>query len=454
MPIGYSGPARAASSIDTEHRGARKRFCPVNIETIRLQVHELAIGMQVVKLDRPWLGTPFLLQGFCIATSEELKQLAEYCNYVYVEVKHGVPPPSGHGQLVTLNEQGDVVEVRRSVSALSNREREPANRESTALPRAAVNYALESSFRDELALTQAALALAKNAVQALTNAVRDGQRATLEPVKVAAARLEESMLRNPDPGMLLRALTGEEAFSFRHCVNSTILAISIARALGLRRQTIHELAMGMLLADLGKLRLPKELLRTNRRLEKRETEIIKLHVKFGVEIAHDFGGLTPGTLEVIASHHERFDGSGYPRGLHGAEIPLLARIAGLADAFDAITSERAYSEAIVMHEAVQELYAAPVEVFQRELVELLIQVLGTHPIGSLVELGDGSIALVVAQNRERRLLPWVLSLSDSGRRPLATPVWCNLAGDGGPMVRQILARGSHGFAPAADILGL
>ena len=426
----------------------------MNVETIRLQVHELAIGMQVVKLDRPWLGTPFLLQGFRISTNEELKQLAQFCGYVYVEVKQGVTLPAGRGQLVTLNEEGDVVEVKRTVSSLAHREREPLINDSASLPRAAVSYALETSFDDELPRTHAAMSETKSAVSALIIAVRDGRRATLAPVKAAAAALEESILRNPDPGLLLRAVASEEAFSFRHCVNSTILAISIARALGLRHQTIHELVMGTLLADLGKLRLPKELLRANRRLEKRETEIIKLHVKFGVEMAEDFRGLTPGTLEVVASHHERFDGSGYPRGLHGGEIPLLARIAGLADTFDAITSERSYSEAIDMHEAVQEMYAAPVEVFQRELVELLIQVLGTHPIGSLVELGDGSIALVVAQNRERRLLPWVLLLSDPSRQPLAGRAMRNLAADGGPFVRQVLAAGSHGFAPAAAILGL
>ena len=426
----------------------------MNVETIRLQVHELAIGMQVVKLDRPWLGTPFLLQGFRITGSEELKLLAAHCDYVYVEVKQGVTPPSGRGELVTLNEEGDVVEVKRTVSALAHRERDAVSNDSTALPRAAVSYALESSFNEELPRTHAALAATKSAVKVLINAVRDGQRTTLESVKAAAVMLEESMLRNPDAGMLLRALASDEAFSFRHCVNSTMLAISVGRALGLRRQTIHELAMGMLLADLGKLRLPKELLRAKRRLEKRETEIIKLHVKFGLEIANDLGGLTPGTLEVVASHHERFDGSGYPQGLAGGEIPLLARIAGLADTFDAITSERSYSQAIVMHEAVQELYAAPVEVFQRELVETLIQVLGTHPIGSLVELADGSVALVVAQNRERRLLPWVLLLSDTARRPLAARQLRNLAAAGGPVVRQVLAPGSHGFAPSVDTLGL
>ncbi len=425
----------------------------MNVDTIKLPVRELAIGMQVVKLDRPWLGTPFLLQGFRISSNDELQQLARFCSHVYVEVKSGALPAGGRGELVTLNEEGDVVETKRSVSALSARERDSAPADAAALPRPAVNYALESTFSDELPHTRAALTSTKLAVRDLIEVVRGGRRAPLDAVKAAAAALEESMLRNPDPAMLLRALASDEPFSFRHCVNSTILAISMGRALGLRRQTIHELTMGMLLADLGKLRLPKELLRADRRLDRREVEIIKLHVKFGIEIANDLGGLTPGTLDVVACHHERFDGSGYPRGIERGEISLLARIAGLADAFDAITSERTYSAAIVMHEAVQELYAATVEVFQRELVETLILVLGTHPIGSLVELADGRVALVVAQNRERRLLPWVMVLSDTQRKPLVSRELHNLAAAGGPAVRQVLEHGSHGFAmPGEEVL--
>ena len=101
----------------------------------------------------------------------------------------------------------------------------------------------------------------------------------------------------------------------------------------------------------------------------------------------------------------------------------------------------------------QELYAAPVEVFQRELVETLIAVLGTHPIGSLVELADGCVALVVAQNRARRLLPWVIMLSDTSKQPLAPGGLHNLAAAGGPAVRQVLDHGSYGFAmPGAEIL--
>ena len=229
----------------------------MHVDTIKLQVRELAIGMQVVKLDRPWLGTPFVLQGFRISSAEELRQLAEHCSYVYVEVKSGVSPAAGRGELVTLNEEGDVVEIKRSVSALSARERDSDPGDPAALPRMAVNYELQSDFSDELPVTRAALAATKAAVKALMDAVREGRRAPLTAVREAAVALEDSMLRNPDPAMLARALSDDEPFSFRHCVNSTILAISMGRALGLRRPVLHELTMGMLLADIGKLRLPR-----------------------------------------------------------------------------------------------------------------------------------------------------------------------------------------------------
>ncbi len=397
--------------------GNRRRI--MNIETVKISVFELVEGMHVVKLDRPWLETPFKLQGFRIQSSRELRALEKYCKHVYIDVERGVAPPRGKGERVVLSESGEIVErggfiggSRATPAAGKDRVRE------TELPAPAVDYELESAFEQELPLALDAVRGAKLAVKAFMGTVSAGTRRDLEPVREAAALLEASVLRNPDPAMAIRALGSDEPFSYRHCVHSAILAGALARELGLRRQAIHELTMGVLLADIGKSRLPKELLRTTRRLDARETAIMQRHVPFGVEMARKLDGLTPGTIEIIAAHHERFDGSGYPEGLRGGEIALHARIAGLVDSFDAITSERAYSEAIPVHEAVQELYAATVDVFQRELVEKLIQVLGTYPIGSLVELSDGAVAVVVALNRRRRLLPRVIRLLDpAGRVP-------------------------------------
>ena len=427
----------------------------MHIETIKLPVYQLTFGMTVVKLDRPWSETPFMLQGFRIKTAEELRLLSEYCSHVYVDVGRTQQTGAARGERVTLDEHGEIVAFQRSISAAVRDAPPPPPSSAADLPAPAVRYVLESSFHDELPHARAALEQTKCAMKKLIEALRGGLRCNLDEVKLAASALEDSMLRNPDPAMLMRALRNPDPFSFRHCVHSAILAINLGRALGLRRQTIHELAMGVLLADLGKMRLPKELLRTTRRLDRRETDIMKLHVRFGVEIVEDLGGVTPGAIEIVATHHERFDGSGYPKGLRGGEISLLARIAGLADTFDAITSDRTYSRAIAPHEAVQELYAATVDVFQRGLVELLIQVLGAHPLGSLVELSDGSVAVVLALNRERRLLPWVLQLTAADKQRLQRPTLLNLAAGERPLatIKDVLEPGAHGVdQPGVEVL--
>ncbi|MGE0859217.1 MAG: HD-GYP domain-containing protein [Gammaproteobacteria bacterium] len=426
------------------------------IDTVKLPVRELTLGMQVVRLDRPWEGTPFLLQGFRIKTVEELKQLQALCAYVYVDFKRGITPPTGRGERVMLNEDGETVEIQGKVSGLARSERPrpaPARVEAPALPPPAQDYPITAAIDAELSRARAAIGAARQGLRQVVGALRDGLLPSLEPLTRAAGELVDSLVRNPDAAVLLRALTDDAPFSARHAVDAAIVALVIGRGLGLRRYVLEDLALGLLVADLGKLRLPAELLRAPRRLDAGESETVKLHVQHSLDIVRELGGLRPGVLEVVAGHHERFDGSGYPRGLVGAAIPLSARIAGLADAFTALTSARGYAEPVAQHEAVQELYAASLPVFQRELVGALIQGLGTHPIGSLVELGDGSIALVVAQNRERRLLPVVLTLSDAARRPLPARRLRNLAGEGGPMVKGVLSAEEAGLpAPSVELL--
>ncbi|MGE0484838.1 MAG: HD-GYP domain-containing protein [Gammaproteobacteria bacterium] len=425
----------------------------MNIETLKVPVSDLGKGMLVVKLDRPWLETPFKLQGFRIEHQRELDMLAKYCKHVYIDVDRGVAPPAGRGERVTLTEEGEVVQpASLGTSGLIGgdpaRQKTSAAATQVTLPPPAVEYVLETTFAEELPSARAAVDGTKRALRDFMQNLDHDARNWLGGVREAAYALEASVLRNPDPAMLFRAVASEEPFSFRHGVHSAVLGIALARELGFRKQAIHELTMGILLQDMGKMRLPKELLRATRRLDEREAEIMRLHVKFSVQMAEALDSLTPGTLAVIASHHERFNGSGYPGGLRGGQIPLAARIAGLVDSFDALTSERTYSEPIPVYEAVQELYAATVDVFQRDLVERLIQVLGTHPIGSLVELSDGCVAIVVALNRHRRLLPCVVRLTDAAKRPVARAGVDDLSAAEKAVVtvREIIDPGTHGVA--------
>ncbi len=428
----------------------------MNIETLKMPVHELAKGMQVVKLDRPWLETPFKMQGFRISSFKELRTLEKYCKFVYVELESGIAVPSGKGERVTLNEEGEAVAehgretiFEKTSARAKSGSQVSAAKVSTALPAPAVSYEIETPFEVELKVAVEVVEQTKASLKTFMQQVSIGTRNDLDPVREAASALEASVLRNPDPAMLIRSLPSDAPFSYRHCAHSAILGIAIARELGFRRQTIHELTMGILLADIGKIHVPKELLRTPRRLDSRETMIIQRHVPDGVEMARALDGLTPNTLQIIETHHERFNGSGYPAGLRGGEIPLLARIAGLVDSFDAITSERAYSEPIPIYEAVQEMYAATIDVFQRDLVETLIQVLGTYPVGSLVELSDASVAVVVALNRGRRLLPKVVRVSDVAKKPDLGRSIIDLSQQSRPAVtvKDVFDSGQDGIEP-------
>ena len=419
-----------------------------------MPVSELAIGMQVVKLDRSWLETAFKLQGFCIKSDLEIRQLAKYCKHVYVDMERSTAVPHAVGERVTLSEDGEVVgSGGESVTVVYAKARERTPEGKAALPPPAQRYDIETAFTAEFADAKTICVRTKDTVKAFMQDVRQAGKADLAAVEQCADEFVASILRNPDPAMLIRALSDEESFSYRHCVHSAILGVALARELGLRRLQIKDLTIGILLADLGKMRLPMELLRCQRRLERAEVEIIELHVKFGLEIAENIKGMSASSMAIIGAHHERFNGSGYPKGLSGGDIPLFGRTADLADAFDAITSERAYARPIPAHEAVQEMYASTVDVFQRELLECLIRVLGTYPVGSMVELSDGAAAMAMALNRERRLLPSVAVLSDKDKRPLARAKSLDLAAGGGaPYSRS--SRCSTRAAPASSRWGL
>ena len=202
------------------------------------------------------------------------------------------------------------------------------------------------------------------------------------------------------------------------------------------------------------MRLPGNLLTTSARLTDTETESIKDHVKHSVEIAESLGGLSSAIIEVIQMHHERFDGCGYPQGLIGKEIPLLGRIAGLADSFDAITSDRNYSEAILTHEALEELFASPRLVYQKQIIERLIQTIGPYPIGSLVALSDGTVAMVATLNRTKRLAPMVISLTDSNKKASDDYTMIDLS-DSALSIKRIVEPGKVGIVqPDHEILGV
>jgi HD-GYP domain-containing protein (c-di-GMP phosphodiesterase class II) len=181
---------------------------------------------------------------------------------------------------------------------------------------------------------------------------------------------------------------------------------------------LNTLAMGLLLMDIGKMKIPVEVLNKSEPLTEDEFKLVRSHVDYSVEILKKSEGIDVDIINIALTHHERFDGSGYPAGLEGTGTPVYGRMAAIIDCYDAMTSSRPYSKPVSPYAALQEIYNWRNKYFQEELVEQFLQCLGAFPTGTLVEMHSGEVGIVMAQNRTRRMSPKVMLLLDIHKKPL------------------------------------
>ncbi len=397
----------------------------------KLPADKLITGMYVAKLDRPWVETPFLFQGFLVKDDNDIRKVRECCEYVFIDVERGkAPAPEAGGT-----------------------QRPAVNLPPAPIPKPAVHYEVETEVEEELANAQQAQSALSDAVGNLLDDVRVGKPPDIANVKRTVGQVEQSIIRNPDAFMWLRRLKTRDSYTYSHCLDSSVLAIAFGRQMGLPRPQIHDLGVGALMFDVGKMKLPPELLAKPEALTEEEFDRVKQHVEFSVEIMKDIPDMTQSSISLAATHHERFDGSGYPAGLKGGEIPLLGRMAAIVDCFDAITRERPYAAAMSPHQAIRHLYEFRNTRYQEELIEQFIQTLGIYPTGTLVELSNGEVGMVIGQNRVRRLRPKVIVLLGADKAPLGhTPIRDlmedTVADDGQDLnIVKTLEAGAYGIQP-------
>jgi len=256
--------------------------------------------------------------------------------------------------------------------------------------------------------------------------VRLGEKLNIKQVDKVVDEMVDSIVRNPDAFMWLRHIKEKDNYTYDHSVNVSALAIAFGRHLGLPREDLKSLAVAGLLFDVGKTKLPDELLEKPTTLTDEEWVLMKKHVQFSAELMWETPGISPAAIEAVEHHHERFDGSGYPAGLTDESISVFGKIIGIADCYDAATSERAYRASLSHHAAINDLYHGRDALFQTDLVEQFIQCLGVYPTGSLVELTSGEVGIVVAENRLRRLRPKLMLLLDMKKEPYDSNPICDL----------------------------
>ena len=398
---------------------------------IVIDTKHLANGMYVVELDRPWLETPFVFQGFEISDQAEIDILKQYCERVCIDTDRGSLKPAQikalrdvklPGQMRTLKsgqKEARPGRVRTWIRDLLLRYdirwlRGLVQDDSTSYP-------ILSTVRRESGRAVAAFDAACAFHASMLEAIRQTSLVDLNAVRQAMRPLIDSILRNPNAMAWVIFSRKTTPADYNRAVATAVWCTMFGRHLSFDRQRLEELAVGGLLLDIGNLGLPPGLAAVKGDLAPDERELQKKHVEIGVEILRASHGISENIVDMVRCHQERADGSGYPASLKASETPSFGRIAAIADCYDAMTSAKGYSTVSGGYDAARALNEMRGQEFQPEVVEQFLQTVGMFPTGSIVELNDGRAGVVLEQNPRNALRPKVLLLRDGSQKALQRP---------------------------------
>ncbi len=390
---------------------------------VKIDTANITRGMFVAQLDCSWLTTPFIKRGFQIASEDEIGLLRKFCKHVYVDASQS-----------TLSEQ-DILKAHQESGAIADpfsatqvRRRQPAasgglQRFTSFMRRFAVRRKIvdvaaggRTPMHIEAPLAMQAYVEVKSTMGEVLRRVKKRRAVDVDKLYEAVAPMTASVQRNPDAMSWLGFLRKREPGQFSYTITTAIWALIMGNEMGLSGRRLSNLAVGALLLDIGNTQLPESIAMKQGPLSAEELAIMRMHVQYGLEILEKSPGISDEIIEMVGYHHARLDGSGYPHGI-GGDIPVYGRIAGLIDCYDAMISKRPYADQKCAYDAVRELNKLAGTQFQAGVVEQFVRAIGMFPTGSLVGLNTGEVAIVIEQNRARRLRPKVRVILGSDRQP-------------------------------------
>ena len=257
--------------------------------------------------------------------------------------------------------------------------------------------------------------------------VASGKGVDVEKVSHASAVITESIMRNVDAMVSLTRIKQHDPYTAMHCMNVCTLVVAVAQADGTDAGTLTMITTATLLHDVGKTRVPLEILNKPGRFEPHELEEMRKHAAYSADIMREGGELSEEAIAIASQHHEMLDGSGYPGGLKGDEIHPYGRMTAVADVYDALTAKRVYKPAMPMHQALMRLHKNKGTEFDEHFVDLFVKALGVYPVGSLVQLNTKEVAVVFEPNPSNSFKPTVGLLTMPSQKSRAAPFICNLS---------------------------
>lgn len=248
---------------------------------------------------------------------------------------------------------------------------------------------------------------AKSLQEKILEQIKQQKSINIAGVEDTTDAMVNSIFRNQDALICMSRLQTKDSYLIEHSLNVSILMMVFAKHLGFDKRLIQELALGAFLHDIGKVLLPLDILNKRSDLTVKEHNIVRSHVALGLKVLEDSPSISHIVMTMIREHHERLDGSGYPKQLKGDEISKYGRMIAIIDSYDAMTCERPYKKQIPPINAFKTLMAAAPECYDEALIEKFIQCIGVYPVGTLVKLTSGKLGLISQLNKQKPLHPYV-----------------------------------------------
>lgn len=368
-----------------------------------------------------WLKHPFLRKQVKVKNTQTLHKIRKSgARTVLIDTHKGIDIESAADESNDKLEPG-LVKVKQDLDKQRPQKPQPA-------PAIQPYPEFEAtSVEQELGIAKP---LRKQAIDHYTNILNDvkmGRSIATSEVENTVKDLTNSILRNQDALLTLGTIRNKSRYQFEHAINVCTLCLIFAKWLELDYDSVIQLGVAGLLHDVGETRLPDEILSNKDHLTDAQYRELQKHVDYSVEILTTNIGIAPLTIRAVQQHHERADGSGYPVGLHLKEIQATSQILGIADTYDAMTSETVYHYAMAPTHVLRQLLESGNDLFDQSLIKQFIKCLGIYPVGSMVRLNNGLIALVTEIAEQDSLHPVVRVIYNARNEHFIQPYDLNLA---------------------------